>query len=428
MSQDLQPDLIKCRRSGRDLAVELLEIILDFIPTQDVNTLSSLALTCHLFCQLARPRMFHHVTVANAHESRNFNAFRHLIDTSSGVGEYIRTLQLKWFAPSRPLSTSRATRSLEISVLARMLQRLPALRRLTISDINLVSSIHDTILSDFSPIALDYLELGCLGTIPGKASDMFDVLSLFGTVGHLVVKELPDIACSCAVRADSAPSGTVRRRSRSSAEYFQRMFEFHHPKLSLAVGSLDMQGMRYWPLPFLFMLKTLQVTPSVQSLTCLSISFRGMREVVACGELLRLCGPNLLHCNIELMYDTIDADSPLQSDALCLSHCTALTSLSITTEQRFNLRVDFDLYPMFLGTLSHAHIFRLEHITIPLRSWDGHGPGLDARSQWEKLRGILDRCKSLESFSLAGLSVKDSAVRGVVEAELKDCVARGILD
>ncbi|THH26518.1 hypothetical protein EUX98_g7674 [Antrodiella citrinella] len=270
---------------------------------------------------------------------------------------------------------------------------------------------------------LESLSIAGACAVPGKASDYLHVLSLFGTIGKLVITELPEVTCTCALK-DAIAAQAVRRASRSTPEYFERMFRHHPPRSRLAVGELDLRELRYWPMPLLFVLKTLQHTSTVRSLTSLAVSFRGTREAVACGELLRLCGAGLRHCKIEMVHGMFQPHA-LESDVLSLSSCTSLETLCLTTEQTPPSKSPgLTVSPMFVDILAHVPTANLEHLVLALRPCSGSRE--ETGDQWSKLRDFLRRCVSLQTLAFV-VESEDRNVKDVVCMEMAEWHERRIV-
>lgn len=280
------------------LPVELWEAILD--ATEDTKILQAYALTSSFHCQLARPRLFREITVAGDHASLNFEAFLTFAIANPHLSSCIFSLKLQYdmdpHASPYGWDPDYSPRRLDATLLSEILIVLPKLQKLYLFDLYLTPPKYELI----SPTTnLNYLlidcDLACSAPTSCSIRGLFSVLSLFGTVGELVFRGLPSIHCEC---IPEDPEEEWSERWHTNA-YFTEMFKVHPPDLALAADILDTRDLGD-PEELRLILQTMRTLPSMRSLSGVSLCCGDSRTIGAHGELVRLCGPDLRSCEVQV--------------------------------------------------------------------------------------------------------------------------------
>lgn len=281
------------------LPPELWDTILSNL-CDDTASLGAYALTSHSGRQLATPYLFYDLIVSCKYETRNITTFIALIAASPHIARCIRNLTLRWRKNPYRLENLPHARQLDIEILLPILDALSNLRRLSVL-VELCAARPERFGTPV--INLDYLHLDWPGAHKRNHSSCTPVslcclLSLFGTIGELSITCLPSRVCTCSpllTHSDAYPPWVAD-------QYFHQMSLLPRHSLNQIGTAVTVLNIRDLKDLFgtLLVPKLIQSMVSLHALTSIALRYDHPIQFSAYGELLRLCGPRLLHCSVEL--------------------------------------------------------------------------------------------------------------------------------
>ncbi|KAH8102106.1 hypothetical protein BXZ70DRAFT_1006728 [Cristinia sonorae] len=396
------------------LPTEIWENILEFIAGDHggTKTLKAFSLISRLGCIWVRPLLFRTLFIyCSSHRKDYFEKLHQVLVAPDSISHLVHDLILYGFPGAKFQKPPPAP--LSVQMLSCILAALPNLRNLEIKNVKLVVETETTSSIPVKVKYLDRLTLHCIFyTLPKSpheqcpAAVIIRLLGVFGKVAQFSFNTESYASCDCVERTfeDLAHQWLTD-------EYHRRVLEAH-PVLDshLAVTSLDLsQVYDTRKSVSQLLLKTIQHTPSVHSLTSLSMCCDHPRKIVAHGELVRCCAPRLIECEISLRIGSMFAASAWQH--LALTECTSLKALTmvidVICDDYMGSRIGLEA---FLGVLSFTHLDSLEDITLRMNlSSVSANRGLAAAQgligspthgiNWANLRQILRRCTRIKNLN-----------------------------
>ncbi|KAH8101419.1 hypothetical protein BXZ70DRAFT_91737 [Cristinia sonorae] len=411
---------------------------------QGKQSLKAFSLTSQLGCQLARRHLFRRLkfTIGRASlwPNRNGTTLIRLLQNSPSISQSIRALHLKY---SHSSYEELPIPNLDMGQLLQIIAHLPNLRSFTTNMNSMLAVTTDAYAG--LPCNLAELVIQFHGSniwYAPCAAPLLQLLSCFGTVGIFSLEFFPSSPCPC------VPEQFDKGNVRTWDDHFSAVLAKHGMPIHIAVQSVDMTLVED-DIKFL-VLRALRSSPSVDSLT--SITIRLLRETDAAewGKLLRLC-TGLLNIKLSIFkYSFMILKSPEErlefwSD-LHLSSCTTLRSVKFKDSIEITGSDTVSPIPnAWLDILSLAHPSSLEQLTmdltfsaVPAR----YGDHIDAQKlfndtahgmDWARFRDILRRCTHLREFEFLAtgwmqfVSFDFGWMEQCVEKELKHWLDEGVL-
>ncbi|TCD66115.1 hypothetical protein EIP91_001767 [Steccherinum ochraceum] len=306
---------------------------------------------------------------------------------------------------------------LDPSLLARVLAQVPGLQVLGIYNIKLSPTrAFPAMLSPSAsgdPPRFNLAELRLDFTWGQSFAGVLEILALFGEVGKLTVDSLP---CHPGVVVPK-----VRAIERSP--YIPQLPYDARP-LRIQVKEVDFREQAafgdYGPI---FLLQTIQRTPTVGYLTTIAIHIETYQQVAELGEVLRICCSTIKRCELDLRYlqylpDNDRGETYINASEwskLGLHCCKSLKFLSLrgyldphSPTSHSSPRWDYAACPMFLDILASASLSTLKRVQLDLLLYGDSSAQHLVTTMFDtpthkfdlrRLRGLLSNWSALEGLS-----------------------------
>lgn len=266
------------------LPPETLDNIIGFVPVDDKETLMSCSLTSHSLCAIARPFLFHFIQIDLGREDLGLTPFMSFVVTSPHLAEYIRHLHITdetaYLIGSKDYQVSAT--NLHLTLLS-----LPRLQSLDLDMV--VVSGGDLFLDPlpFQPTDITFLRLDC--ALMSEEGAVLEILNLFNHVEEFHVENLPiaDLPVASFIGLDMFvpfPS---------------------YPNIRDANFRIAVTHLHIGPSPdsdpdgTMIFLQVLQKSPSMQTLTSVTIRIDHYVIAAELGKMLRSCGARIQYCELD---------------------------------------------------------------------------------------------------------------------------------
>lgn len=291
--------------------IEVWDHILASVPSvcDDLEwsrTLRAFARTSHVSCELAQRHLFHHITIFTAHKRQNVEQYIEFFVASPHIALLVRSVEIDT-VPHIPSHWCKKMVFLDLDQMPRLLSVLPQLRRLSL--------IAFLVNRSATPFNFPLKNLDCLKITLSEDEDedegfqvapppsatcmavtIFRLLSLFGSVGELRLASSIYDVCAC----DTMPEENDSTKWFAD-KYLSAVLGLHQLEIpsALAIQALDL-GSPNAPFPAFLLLKALPHTASLQVLTSVVLLCADPKDLDAYGEILDLCGHQIINCEIIL--------------------------------------------------------------------------------------------------------------------------------